>query len=101
MNDQELAVLKASRGPSATLKQDADDYMRNSKRRKEVDSADAANGTSVGPKLRRIFYGQPEEVPVAPTQAAPPSAIELANAVRLFPKERCVSLFQTSCQSAG
>jgi hypothetical protein len=92
VKEQELQIIKENRGPSAALKTDAERYMRETEYRKAIDDADAAKGTQAGAKLRRIFFGQPEEAPT-PQQPQQPTAVEVANWVKKFDKARCLDLF--------
>lgn len=93
MNEQELQIIKENRGPSTAAKTDAERYMRETDFRKRIDDADAANETETGTKLKRIFYGQPEEAPVAPQAKPEPDAVEVAKYVKKYPKARCLDLF--------
>jgi hypothetical protein len=94
MNDKEVVVIKEHRGPSAALKADAKRYMTESAYRKLIDDADKAEGTQTGPKLRRIFYGQPDEVQAPASQTKPqPTPVQLKAAMKKYPKERCLNLF--------
>ena len=101
MNDRELAGLKSLSGPSKALKAQAELYMKDYTERKKVDDYDAANATQIGKKLKRVFYGQPEEVPTAPAPVAAPSAVEMAAAIKQFPKSRCIELFKRSANTPG
>jgi hypothetical protein len=101
VNEQELAALKSARGPSATLKADSERYMKESGFRKLVDDADAALGTHTGPKLKRIFYGQPEEVASTPQQPEPPTAIQVAAATKKYPRSRCHDFFKREANEPG
>jgi dienelactone hydrolase len=101
MNDKELAALKSVSGPSAALKAKADSYMRITAERKAIDAYDAANGTDIGKKLKRIFYGQPEEAPQPAPEAKAPSAVELAKDVKEFPLSRCQAIFKRDANTPG
>ena len=92
MNDKERAGLKSLSRPSAERKADAAFYMKDTAWRKEVDDYDAANGTQIGKKFKRIFYNLPEEIPT-PQQHKPPSAVEVAAAVKKYPPERLRDIF--------
>jgi hypothetical protein len=101
MNDKELAGLKSVSGPSAALKAKAGSYMRNTAERRAIDDYDAANGTDIGKKLKRIFYGQPEEAPQPAPEAKAPSAVELAKDVKEFPFARCHEIFKRDANTPG
>src|SRR5258708_36451277 len=101
MNDKELAALKSVSGPSAALKAKADTYMRITAERKSIDDYDAANGTDIGKKLKRIFYGQPEEAPQPAPEAKALSAVELAKDVKEFPLARCHEIFKRDANTPG
>ena len=102
MTNEEAELLKSLRGPNATLKADSKKYMTDFAFRSSVDAADKEKGTHVGRALKSIFYGKPEQLPAPPQpQAQQPSAIELANAVKQFPKARCIELFKRSANTPG
>lgn len=100
MNDQELSVLASLRGPSAQLKMDAEKYITDATYRKHVDEADKQNGTTIGRKLRAIYFEGREPGP-APQPAPEPSPIDVLEATRKYPKERCIELFKRSANVPG
>jgi len=91
LTDQEMKIVRGR--PSSSLQAAAKLYVSDSAERERIDKADEVAGTETGAKLRRLFYGLPE--PAAPaTQQPEPTAKEVADAVRAFPKERVLDLYK-------
>jgi len=100
MNDKERELLAELHGPDAELLADARRYVTDAPYRARVDALDKGAGTNIGPHLRALGLGLPEPVPCKPA-VAPPNEVELAEAIKRFPKERCIQLFRKAADAPG
>jgi hypothetical protein len=103
MDSKEKELLQSLRGPSEALKADAARYMKDFAFRSSVDSADKQNSTQLGRTLKSIWYGKPatQDAPQVAEVKQQPSAVELAAAVKQFPRERCQELFKRESGKPG
>lgn len=99
MKANEEKTLNEARGPSSEVKGDAKRYVSDSSFRARVDAADKRNGTTVGKQLRDIYYGVSPQ-PQAETHTRV-SEHELAEAIRKYPREKCVELFTKPADAPG
>lgn len=99
MNDQERALLKDLRGPSTQTALDAKRYVSETAFRANIDAADKANGTAIGPQLRAIAFG--EKAPAAPATSAATTEAELASVIVKYPREKCIELFRRDSRTPG
>jgi hypothetical protein len=94
MTNEEMELLNSLRGPNATLKADAARYMKEFSFRASVDKADRESGTTLGRTLKSIWLGKPATQDAPAPEVKAPSAIELANACKKFPRDRCMDLYK-------
>ena len=99
MDSKELEVLKELDGPSSLTQARAKRYVTDAAYRAEVDKADKLKGTKAGPELRATYFG--EKPAAAPTPVAPPTAEQVAAAVKKYPQNRCVGLFKRPANEPG
>jgi hypothetical protein len=88
-DDKELQLLQESRTAAAQLDADAKRYVGDSAYRKTIDELDKKMGTNLGAKLKRHFYGEQEQEPLAPQ----PTEHEVATAVKRYSRQRCNELY--------
>ena len=91
-DDAEKNTIKEASGASAQEQKLAKDYVGNSETRARIDAADRANHTSVGPKLRALFYGRTPDAAAVVTTTGP-DEVTLAEALKKFPREHCRLLY--------
>jgi hypothetical protein len=100
MDSKELETLKELDGPSSLTQARAKRYVTDEHYRADVDKADKEKGTKAGPQLRAIYFGE-KPVAVATPVVPPPTAVEVADAVKKFDKARCHDLFVGSRNKNG